>query len=211
MVRVRLGEWSRLGPGDCPELAGLRLEEADRRATLTTTASTKVELLELAAGLEIRTTSWVGHLAFGRLQITIEPKINGAVLADLLRYGYGLRDLRLNYDTDQPVPQGGVQDLLSWQLAAEAEELLSRGLHRDYHLRREHMASPRGRIDISALATGNPSRTTISCIHHPRSQDNASNRALRGALVLAARLTQDETLRGRVLNLARRIDAETLL
>ena len=189
----------------------MRLEAPARKAALTGAATGKVELLELAAGIEIRTTSWVGHLAFGRLQVTIEPKVSGAVLADLLRYGYGLRDLRLASETDQPIPAGGIQDLLAWQLAAEAEELLARGLHRDYRLHRERMASPRGRLDMGALATGGPLQTTLPCIHHPRNEHNAINRALRGALVLAARLTQDERLRHRALRLAMRIDADAFL
>ena len=169
-------EWSIVSPSARPELAGLRLNATDRAAAQLVTQGNRIELLELADGLEIRTTSWVGRLALGGLDLTVVPKINGAVLADLLRYSYGLRELRPLPGSEQSAPHGGVQDLLAWQLAAEAEELLARGLHRDYRIRRESISSPRGRIDVGALALTGLSGAALPCIHYPRMQDNPVNR-----------------------------------
>lgn len=194
-----------------PELTGLRLNAAQRATAQVITKGGGIELLELADGLEIRTTSWVGRLALGSLELTVVPKVDGAALADLLRYGYGLRDLKSLPGSEQPVPHGGVQNLLAWQLAAEAEELLARGLHRDYRIRREEMASPRGRIDVGALAMTGLRGAALPCIHHPRIEDNPVNRALRGALVLARRFVSEDRLRDRLLRLARAIDPDAFL
>jgi len=51
----------------------------------------RMEVLELAQGLEIRTNSWVGRVVLGDLTITIQPKITGGPMLHLLRYAYGGR------------------------------------------------------------------------------------------------------------------------
>ena len=135
----------------------------------------------------------------------IRPKISGMPLMNLLRYAYRLRNLDLFAEVGYAASSASFEDLLIHQLAAEASELLTRGLHRDY-LRTESMlhTSPRGRIDFgNYLQVAGRAGVALPCVHHPRSEDTSINRALRGGLELAAGMTQDHELRGRVRRLAK--------
>jgi 5-methylcytosine-specific restriction enzyme subunit McrC len=124
-------------------------------------------------------------------------------LLRLFQYAYGLRHLKLfslvGYSTE---PQT-FQDLLIHQLAAEARELLSRGLHRRYVRRDQQLSSPRGRIDISRIVrNGGLTQTTLPCIAHPRIEDCLVNQVLLAGLRLGARLTTDLVLRATLQRLA---------
>ena len=102
--------------------------------------------------MEIRATSWVGRVTLGDLTITVRPKIAGAPLLNLLRYAYSLRDLETFTPTGYETSTEAFQDLIVEQLANEATELLSRGLHRDYLRFNAELASPTGRIDFGQFA-----------------------------------------------------------
>src|SRR5947207_12866397 len=83
-------------------------------------------------GLRVTATSWVGRITLGGLQITVEPKISGLPMLRLLRYAYGLRNLKLLGSSSYDPSAHSFLDLLIHQLAAEAEELMRRGLRREY-------------------------------------------------------------------------------
>jgi 5-methylcytosine-specific restriction endonuclease McrBC regulatory subunit McrC len=101
---------------------------------------------------------------------SVEPLLN------LLCYAYGLRHLDLFSLHDQGTQPDTFQDLLCYQLAAEAQELLSRGLHRRYERRNELLASPRGRIDFMQLAgRAGTVQSSLPCIHRPHLQDTLIN------------------------------------
>src|SRR5208282_3097225 len=105
-VNVSLSEWETLRPEHGSILAGRNLENDANRELAERLADAKcVEILELARGLEIRATSFVGRLSLGELTITIRPKLSGAPFLNLLRYAYGLRHLsvykRLEYDSEK--------------------------------------------------------------------------------------------------------------
>lgn len=162
-----------------------------------------LEVAELRAGIAIRTTSYVGRLRLGDLEVTIHPKIGELRVLRFLRYGLGLRSLRLfeplTYDIEaEPFP-----DLIIRQLAAEAAELVSRGLHRTYVRTDEALASPRGRINVEAIARrGRGNDATLPCTHYPRTQDALVNRVLLTGLHVAATLTEDLALRATLRRLA---------
>ncbi len=161
-----------------------------------------IEVLELAAGLRVKATSFVGRIQLGNLGITVTPKISGAPFLHLLRYAYGFRNLELHQDAGYSTLTNHFQDLLIHQLAAEAEELLRAGLHRDYVRRQEELASPRGRIDFGDFVrTWSPSRVTLPCAYHPRNDDHDLNRALLAGLAKAYELTTDSDLRARLMRL----------
>jgi 5-methylcytosine-specific restriction enzyme subunit McrC len=130
---VNLTEWETRGPTRNGPLAGPVLAgyPSARRIAETLTRDGRVEILELARGLELRATSYVGRFALGNLLITINRKISGVPLMNLLRYAYRLRNLHLLDEVDHTVSKAGFEDLLIQQLAAESSELLSRGLPRD--------------------------------------------------------------------------------
>ncbi len=203
---VNLTEWETRGPSKGSPLAGPVLADhpSAQRLAETLTREGRIEILELARGLELRASSYVGRFALGELLITIKPKISGVPLMNLLRYAYRLRHLDLFEEVGYATSQASFEDLLIHQLAAESSELLSRGLHRDY-LRTESMpASPRGRIDFGGyMQVAANAGVALPCVHYPRSEDTCLNQVLHGGLKLAIRMTLDRDLGGRVRRLAK--------
>lgn len=165
--------------------------------------SNVIDVVELRAGLSIRTRSFVGRIRLGDLEILVRPKIGSVRLLRLLRYGFGLRTLQLfeplDYEEDaEPFPE-----LLVRQLAGEAEDLISRGLHRTYRRVDEPLASPRGRIDVQRIArTGGTIEAALPCTHHPRSEDTLVNQVLLAGLRLGALVTTSVAMRGTLRRLA---------
>jgi hypothetical protein len=64
---------------------------AARRLAEELTKTRRMAVLELASGLELRATSFVGRFLLGELTVTVQPKIPDAPLLSLFRYAYGLR------------------------------------------------------------------------------------------------------------------------
>jgi 5-methylcytosine-specific restriction enzyme subunit McrC len=206
---IHLREWETLRPDAAGStasraLAGRRLsdENARRLATDLADAGT-IEVLELAGGLRIRATSFVGRLSLGDLVVTVEPKLPRAPLIQLLKYAYGLRHLDLYDAVDYAPTKWAFQDLLVQQLAAEVRELLAHGLHRDYEITRGDLHSPRGRIDFRRyVQVANGASTTLPCVYHPRLEDTLLNQTLLAGLRFASELTDDLNLRGPIRRLA---------
>jgi len=155
-----------------------------------------LEITELREGLSIASTSYVGRITLGDLQITIHPKIRGAPLVNLLRYAYGLRDLHIDTLATYESEERAFQDILINQLIAEANELVARGLHRRYVRTDQALASLQGRIDLQQIANqGGIVQATIPCTYYPRLEDCLINQVLLQGLQLAASITNDSSLR----------------
>lgn len=201
-IQINIQEWKSAGPADSPQLQHLSFDgypEARKQAEALTSAD-KLEIVELASGIHIQARSFVGRVSLGPLQVSIQPKLQGKQLLTLFRYAYGLRNLELLlpsvYDTD--VSQA-FQELLVLQLTAEVEELLARGLHRDYRRQAESLASPMGRFDFeSYVRTGGPARAQFPCIHYLRLEDTSINQALLAGMRGVVNLTADLSLRVRI-------------
>ncbi len=208
---ICLQEWSECRPDPGTPLAGLSFgsDHAARELARQLSDSGRIEIRELGQGISIKTTSYVGRLNLGSWQIVIQPKIAGAPFLSLLRYAYGLRNLTLFSETGHSVQAQTFQDLVIHQLAAEAAELVSRGLHRDYVRVAEALASPRGRIDMQAFVRqAGQFQAALPCEHHPRTENTLPNQALLAGLYLGARLTGDLALRARLRRLAQMIEGE---
>lgn len=204
MTTLTFHEWRSYTPECVPLLAGRTLhDDTVRRLAAGLAASERLKVLELRDGLHIETTSYVGTLRLGDLHITIQPKLKGLPLLNLLRYAYGLRDLKLFEALPQGVVGTAFHDLLIHQLAAEVSELVSRGLHRQYEREDVFLTSPRGRVDFATLArrTG-AACASLPCTHHPRQEDIPLNRAILAGLRLGAQLTDDLALRGQLRRLS---------
>jgi 5-methylcytosine-specific restriction enzyme subunit McrC len=200
-------EWRTYTPESASILAGRDLGDvAARRLAAELTMAGRLKVLELRDGLQIETTSYVGTVRLGNLELTIQPKLQGLPLVNLLRYAYGLRNLKLFETLPQGVAGVAFHDLLIYQLAAEVSELLARGLSRRYEREETLLASPRGRIDFTALAQQmGVAMAALPCAHHPRQEDTLHNRAILAGLRLGTRLTSDLALRGQLRRLAARL------
>ena len=204
MRTFSLTEWSIASPETVPELVGLDLgDHSARQLAADLGVSGKLNVVELRRGLCVETTSFVGSVQIGSVRVTIQPKLQGLPLLTLLRYAYGLRDLDLLSLHEQGTQPDAFQDLLCHQLAAEAQELLARGLHRRYERRSESLASPRGRIDFTKVVLGaGMAQAALPCIHHPRLRDTLVNQVLLTGLQMAVGLTRDLALRTHLRRLA---------
>ena len=201
-IQINLAEWRSAGPADSPQLRHLSFDEYPeaREQAEALTAGDKLEIVELASGIHIQARSYVGRVNLGPLQISIRPKLPGKQLLTLFRYAYGLRNLELllpsAYDSDV---SPAFQELLILQLIAEVEELLARGLHREYRRQAEALASPRGRFDFESYVRGGGAvHTAFPCIHYLRLEDSVINQALLAGIRAAAALTGDLALRVRI-------------
>jgi 5-methylcytosine-specific restriction enzyme subunit McrC len=197
-LAVELVEWESRAPEPGTQLFGRFLEEDPGVQQLACQLSTAgmLDIVELRQGLSLRATSYVGRVRLGDLQITIRPKIPLMGLLRLFQYAYCLRRLKLFSLVGYGAAPQTFQDLLIRQLAAEASELLSRGLHRRYVRSDQQLSSLRGRIDIARLVRdGGLTQTTLPCIAHPRIEDCLVNQVLLAGLRLGARLSTDLLLR----------------
>ena len=200
LLHVHLNEWETCEILECAALP----EDARTQILLQALAhQNKLVITEHRHGLTIETTSFVGRIRVGNLDITIQPKIPQLPLMRLLRYAYGLRQVSSFAQTDFEATAQTFQDLLIQQLAVEVEDLLSRGLHREYIRLEENLSIPRGRINMGAIArSGVLTAAVLPCTFHQRQENILLNRVLISGLSLATRLTADVPLRARLRRIA---------
>ncbi|MBU3176487.1 McrC family protein [Clostridium estertheticum] len=155
-----------------------------------------IEIIELKDGLSISTNSYVGRIRLGELQINVYPKINGMPLYKLLRYAYGLRELKLFNEAEHDIGNFKFFDLLIYELYVEVQDLLHRGIQKSYVKRGENLSSPRGRIDINRLCgQGGITKDTLPCNYFNRDENNILNKTLLAGLKLGLNLVLETGLK----------------
>lgn len=196
-VTIRLREWQSVSPDPGSPTHGQFLPKDPVTRSLAEGLSREgvLDIQELRSGLYLKASSFVGFINIGDLRIVIEPKIQGMQLMKLMRYAYGLRDLRLLTRVAPSLGEDSFLDLLIQQLLAEGQELIARGLHRRYEPVSARLASPRGRLDLQALARDGIVSAKLPCRYHPRVEDCLHNRVLLAGLRLAAEIARDRDLR----------------
>jgi 5-methylcytosine-specific restriction enzyme subunit McrC len=203
ILLIELAEWEQVGPGQEHRLKGVSFADNLSARRLAQDLRGRLNIREGYEGLEISATSFVGRVDIGPLRIAIRPKLQKIPLALLLRYAYGLRDIRTIEETRAPTTSHGLQDLLIAMLAAEVEELVHRGLARRYVPQAEPLESPRGRILVEELARrGGITDAHLPCRYFERRTNWHLNQVLRTGLVAAGQMTEDRDLRRRVYRLA---------
>jgi 5-methylcytosine-specific restriction enzyme subunit McrC len=203
---IELAEWSEVGPTEDARLKGMSLGKDAQAHRIADVLRARVDIREAHDGLKITTTSFVGRVDIGPLRIIIRPKLPAMPLTRLLRYAYGLRDLSIIEETQTPVAQCGLEDLLIAMLAAETDELLHRGLSRHHVPLESRLESPRGHILISELARrGGVMEARLSCRYFERLADWHLNQVLRAGIIVAAGMSSDHELRRRLHRSADRL------
>lgn len=189
LVEVDIQEWSQwpepgqLAPAQrpffdgCPEAKTLARE---------LTRSGVLEVCETRQGPTFSSSSYVGSIGIGPYRVNIRPKIANLKLVRLLRYAYGLRDLRLYSESEHNLERMVMPDILVAQLASEVKELMARGLRREYKRTSEDLLMPHGRLDmkgyVQCVAKGG---AELTCEHYPRTLNSLVNRILLAGMTLA--------------------------
>jgi 5-methylcytosine-specific restriction enzyme subunit McrC len=187
--RVTLQEWERRGPDTDPELAGAVFAGNECEAVRALHERGMLRVAELRGGVELRSTSFVGHVRLGNLDVTIRPKIGWDGLLRLARYAYGIRAQDVGPRLQVALERDSLADLLVLQLCEEARSLAARGRHRSYRVKRVVLTVPRGRLDVPRLAMREVSaRPGLPCVVRPRSEDVLLNRMVLAGLRLGARV-----------------------
>lgn len=208
---IRLNEWESCPPLQWPDKQPVYFEVGDP-VQITAEKLTRANILsvvETRRGISLEASSYVGRINLGPLQVTIQPKISGLKLLRLMKYAYGLRDLQLYSNVDYDLKEDAFQEILISQLAMEAENLISRGLYRQYKRQKADLSSPRGRIDINQIAVnGGIITSTLPCTHYPRDIDCLPNQVLRAGLRLAANICDNVVLKSKLRRLNKHLLAE---
>lgn len=207
-LKVDIREWEELLPDKGSILFHRFIEdEASRHTTKVLNDKGIVNILELKDGLKVTSNSYVGKIKIGDIQLNIRPKIEGMPLYRLLKYAYGLRDLKIFDEAIHDIDSFPFYDLLIYQLYSEIEDLVYRGLNKKYKKSDDDLETPRGRIDINKLATRKVVvGATLPCTYFERSEDNELNRVLLAGLHLGIALTDDRNLRIRLHVLCKKME-----
>jgi len=161
----------------------LALNDEDRRLVKTLwDAGTKIEILELQAGLRIKADSRVGHVAFSNFDLVIRPKFDNLTkhddpLATLLAYAFNLNNLKIV--GEQHSPETDFAEILIHWLLGAVRNIQRRGLFQQYRKERRDLSVIRGKIDLKTWMRrrGIPSET-MPCVFYRRSLDNILNQTL---------------------------------
>lgn len=212
-LAINLKEWEYRTPESADsQLTNVFIEQnaETRHFIQALSQSGKLAIVELRNGLSIQASSYVGRITLGNVQITVQPKMSGMPFIRLLRYAYDLRNLDIQTVVQYSNEQHAFQELLIAQLLNEVSELVARGLHRKYLRIDDNLASPRGKINIQRIAYQSGTlQATLPCTYYPRLEDCLVNQAVLQGLLLAARLTNNSTLRIHLYRLARIFQEDT--
>lgn len=199
MIEVRLNEWQAIGP-DAEPLCGVAFADGAARSLAAELTRMRVlEVEELRTGVRVRARAHVGRVRINPLVITVQPKLAATDLLELLRYAYRLPPVQRISSVDVSAPGTLLQDLIAARLLDEIENLIRGGLAMAYEARDEWLASPRGKLDLGAMANGGITRSArLPCRHHWRLPDNQVNRVLVAGLALAQSAVNDPARRGAI-------------
>lgn len=207
---IQLKEWETL------ELEGVFLQSKEERNTVELLKEKRIlEILELRDGIRISSNSYVGRIKLGGLQISVSPKINGIPLYKLLKYAFGLREIKPQNMAEHSIESLSFFDLIIYELYLEAEDLLHRGIQKSYIPNEEDLASPRGKVNINKISSqGGLIKDKLPCKYFSREENNILNKVLLAGLKLGLELVLDVVLKVKLQricsNLEESIEAITL-
>ena len=193
---ARLREWE----SDHRE-AGVRLNEADRAlAAALSEGEGRLRVTELADGVRLDSSAWVGVVRFSELEVQVVPKLVGENLGvlQMLEYSSGLGALTrldaartLASDRD-----GSLVDLLALLLAEAAIDLAKRGMLQDYVAREESLARVRGRLlPYEQVVRHFGQVRVLECRFDEFETDIPENQLVAAGLTVAKRVASDLEVR----------------
>jgi 5-methylcytosine-specific restriction enzyme subunit McrC len=190
---VELGEWS------TSEVIPASLSDDDRLVVAELAAGeSRLEVLELRSGVQIRTSSWIGVVRFSEFEVRVVPKYVGGDLGVLrmLDYASGWNALGAVNAVRRLHAQGAsLVDLLGRLLADRARVIIRRGLLEDYVARSETLPALRGRLRMLDQVTrrfGVVDR--LECEFDELETDILENRVVAAGLGAARRVCREPSI-----------------
>lgn len=161
--------------------------------------------------VNIRSSSWVGTIGLAQdLRVRVVPKLagdslgvltmlaitDGSPLADLPQYFRGLSD----------DPSEDATELLCRLVVTHTEQVLARGLIRNYRSHSDDLPFLRGRLDAYRQATAHFGKfTEFACDYNEFDRDTADNHLLLAGARAARRAVANARVRRRAADLERRL------
>ena len=197
---VRINEWN------TTVLEGMTLGADDRRLAKDLSATNRLEVEELRAGLRIRSKSWIGVVRLSKVEIQIHPKLSGdnVRVIEMIEMTQGLDILKRMPGIREIDTTGkSLMDLLAMMLIHESERLIRNGLLSDYVEQIDELPVLRGRILADRQVLERFGRVDrVICQFDDRSQDIPENQLLAIGTQLCARFATNEAIRRKARELA---------
>lgn len=196
--KVNLKEWdSKFLPG-----CTLKSKECIENAKLLNERGI-IEILELKDGLQINSNSYVGKIVLDDILIVVEPKINGIPLYNLLRYAFALSNIKIFEHARHGLEKYSFVDILIYELYIETEDLLRKGVSKNYIKIEDNITSPKGKIDLIKLSRkGGLIDDKLPCKYFYRCEDTVLNQIILSGLKLSITLVSDNELKLKLERLA---------
>ncbi|MFD8566049.1 McrC family protein [Streptomyces sp. NPDC059639] len=190
------------------EFDGVRLSAADRRAVADERFARRLRVRELTGGrVEVSAGPHVGVVSLDGCEIRVEPKYLGTGLDVLRMVHYALGNAPEALTVPRTFTDGAphLRDLVALMVTTHAEQLLARGVRRDYVRREAPLPAVRGRLlPDRQLLHHYGQLDRLACRYDDFDTDIVDNRVCAAAADLAARTTSSLTVRARARRVAGR-------
>lgn len=185
-----LSEWER---GRLVE--GVALDASEQPLIDRLAAEDRLDIEQIAGGVRISASSWIGVVRLRDLEIRVVPKYAGGDLGVLrmLDYASGLPALA-RYEAVRTLHTEGANlvDLLGWLLADHTDRVIRAGLLADYVPHDETMPFLRGRLRLMDQVRVQFGRVEqLECSFEEHETNILENQVLAAAIAVASRACSD--------------------
>lgn len=143
----------------------------------------KLFVRQLNDGIEIKFSSYIGVVKFRDFQVVIEPKIGYFNLASMISYAYNLKGIDLlKNNAKLTVEKALMTELMAILFLQEFEQILSRGLVKQYCEQQREISFCRGKIIFGELSKTVNTGFTLPCRFQELTVDIEENRLILAGL-----------------------------
>ncbi|MFW5795312.1 MAG: McrC family protein [Bacillota bacterium] len=208
---IYIKEWSKIKADQLKNIYGIsQLRKSD--FDLLTKLKNKIEITQLANGIEVESGSYVGVIKFKDFQLIIEPKISNLSLAKMIAFAYDLNDINIFEDTVGLLNQkANISELIALIFINKAEKLFYQGLRKRYQEKEEDIGSCRGKINFNKLAKNSSASLTLPCRFQELTLDIEENQIILAVLKLLLVNTNNKSLKKRINKLFSRLNDKITL
>ena len=190
---------------------GVALDPSEQSLIDRLGAEDRLDVEQIAGGLRISATSWIGVVRLRNLEIRVIPKYAGGDLGVLrmLDYASGLPALA-QYEAVRTLHTEGANlvDLLGWLLADHTDRIVRAGLLADYVRRDESLAVLRGSLRLMDQVRTHFGRIEqLECSYDEHETNILENQVLAAALAVARRVCSDPLVVARLTILLSLLDS----